>query len=89
MDAARTRPVWRRPGACAGASWVLVDEPSAGDPHDDPALSIDRGTGATSHRSRRRRPSARRRTRADRPSWLWTIRWYRARWSARRALRSR
>ncbi|WP_345605922.1 hypothetical protein [Pseudonocardia adelaidensis] len=51
---------------------------------------IDRVTATTSHRSRRRRPlAARRYRRADRLSWLWTIRWYRARWAARRALRSR
>jgi hypothetical protein len=83
--------VWQRSGARAGSAWVLVGEPN--DLNDDSVLHgppIDRATGTTSHRSRRRRPlTARRYRRADRPSWLWTIRWYRARWAARRALRSR
>ncbi|MHA6621731.1 hypothetical protein [Pseudonocardia sp. DLS-67] len=81
--------VWHRSGTRVGSAWVLV-----GDLPDDSVLHgppIDRVVGTTSHRSRRRRSpvAGRRRRRYDRLSWLWTIRWYRARWAARRALRSR
>ncbi|WP_142106917.1 hypothetical protein [Pseudonocardia cypriaca] len=80
--------VWQRSGTCAGSAWVLV-----GDVHDDSFLHrppIDRATATTSHRSKRR-PAATGRPRrtGDNPGWLWMIRWYRARWAARRALRSR
>jgi hypothetical protein len=74
----------------AGSAWVLV-----GDPHDDSdsvlhSPPIDRVIGTTSHRSTRKRVvTNRRRRQGDNPSWLWMIRWYRARWAARRALRSR
>jgi hypothetical protein len=80
--------VWQRSGTRAGSAWVLV-----GNLHDDSALHsppIDRATATTSHRSTRRRAATgRRRRQGDNPGWLWVIRWYRARWSARRALRSR
>jgi hypothetical protein len=80
--------VWQRSGTSAGSVWVLV-----GDLRDDSALHsppIDRVIGTTSHRSTRRPlVTSRRRPRGDHLSWLWTIRWYRARWAAHRALRSR
>lgn len=80
--------VWQRSGLHAGAVWVLV-----GDARDDSVLHgppVDRVIGTTSHRSRRRPVvGSRRRARGDRPGLLWMIRWYRARWAARRALRSR
>jgi hypothetical protein len=88
MDTAPGQRVWQRSGTRAGSAWVLV-----GDLHGDSVLHsppIDRVVGTTSHRSRRRRTTiGRPRRQADRLSWLWTIRWYRARWAARRALRSR
>ncbi|HLU55634.1 MAG TPA: hypothetical protein VKZ81_09235 [Pseudonocardia sp.] len=34
-------------------------------------------------------PAARRRVRGDSAGLVWWVRWYRARWAARRALRSR
>jgi hypothetical protein len=64
-----------------------------GEAQDDSFLHrppIDRAIATTSHRSKRRRVSGRRpRRTSDRPGWLWLIRWYRARWAGRRAIRSR
>ncbi|WP_147257037.1 hypothetical protein [Pseudonocardia hierapolitana] len=80
--------VWQRSGLQAGSGWVLVGD--VGDNAVLPGPPIDRVSGTTSHRSTRR-PAAgsRRRARGDQPGWLWMIRWYRARWAGRRALRSR
>ncbi|OLT01414.1 hypothetical protein BJF90_31825 [Pseudonocardia sp. CNS-004] len=64
-----------------------------GEPQEDSVLHgppIDRVSGTTSHRSSGMRPAnGRRIRRSDSLSWRWTVRWYRARWAARRALRSR
>jgi hypothetical protein len=88
IGTAPVQRVWQRSGTRAGSAWVLV-----GDLRDDSALHtppIDRVIGTTSHRSTRKPVvTSRRRRTGDELSWLWTIRWYRARWSARRALRSR
>ncbi|GAA0908888.1 hypothetical protein [Pseudonocardia zijingensis] len=77
--------IWQRSGTRA---WVLV-----GERRGDSALHrppLDRVVGTTSHRSTRRRPvGSRHRARAERPGWLWVLRWYRARWAARRTLRTR
>jgi hypothetical protein len=79
--------VWQRSGTRAGSAWVLVGDLPDSALHSPP---IDRVIGTTSHRSKRRpMMAARRRRQADQLSWLWTIRWYRARWAARRAVRAR
>jgi hypothetical protein len=74
--------LWQRSGMITGSAWVLVGAPQ--DPLERPALV------RTSYQERRRHAQAQRRFRAaERPGWLWLIRWYRARWSAHRAIRLR
>ena len=74
--------LWQRSGMITGSAWVLVGAPEA--PLRSPAVA------RTTYQDRRRHAQALRRLRAaERPGWLWLIRWYRARWAAHRAIRLR
>jgi hypothetical protein len=86
-EAAPGHRIWQRSGTRAGSVWVLV-----GEVDEDSVLHgppIDRVIGTTSHRSKRKPTAHRQRRTGENPGWLWLIRWYRARWSGRRAVRSR